>query len=156
MPTIADWVFVFLDIACLTFCSAYLVTLLPHDKKRAQNKILLRITRSAAWIIFASLTVMPPRIWQDDAITMIMITSYYIFVGYLLYHHNRIGILYQVGFMFCMYATQMIAILIAAKLYEVCSLEYKTFVYMMIFLKPDKIMQFAFFRHEAPPDSKET
>lgn len=135
MPTIADWVFAFLDIACLTFCSAYLVILLPHDKKTAQNRILLRIARSAAWIIFASLTVMPQRIWQNDAVTMVMITSYYIFVGYLLYHHNRTGILYQVGFMFCMYATQLIAILIAAKLCEVYSLEYKTFVYMMILLK---------------------
>lgn len=38
MPTIADWVFAFLDIACLTFCSAYLVILLPHDKKNGTKQ----------------------------------------------------------------------------------------------------------------------
>lgn len=134
MPTIADWVFALLDIASLTVCSMYPVTLLPHDGK-VQNSMICRIARIAAWIIFALSTVVIPRIWQDDAVTMITLTSYYVFVGYLLYHRSRTGILYQVGFMFCMYATQVISIYMAAKLYEVYSLEYRTHVYLMILLK---------------------
>lgn len=132
---IVDWIFTFLDIMSLTFCSMYLVTSLPCGEELSWNRKRYRIARGVVWIIYALMTVMVPMLWRDDSITMTVLTLYYILVGYLLYHRDKVGILYQVSFMFCMYATQMISIFTAAKLWEVYSLEYKTHAYIVILLK---------------------
>lgn len=135
MQMIVDWIFTLLDMISLTFCSAYLVTLLPRSEKMSGSKKGFCIVKVAAWILYALLAIMIPMFGRDDSITMIGLTLYYILVGYLLYHQNKVGILYQVGFMFFMYATQMISIYTAAKAWEVYSLEHKTYVYIMILLK---------------------
>nr|MDE6619246.1 GHKL domain-containing protein [Lachnospiraceae bacterium] len=132
---IADWIFSLLDIASLTCCSAYLVISLPGREELAGNKKLFRAVKIVVWIIYALLTVMIPMIWHDDSITMIGLTLYYILIGYMLYHRDKVGVLYQVGFMFFMYTTQMIAIFTAMKVREVYSLENKTYAYIMILLK---------------------
>lgn len=135
MGTVADWIFTLLDLLSLTFCSAHLVILLPYSEIFSDRKKGLRIVRAAAWILFAALTVMVPGIWRNDSITVCVLTVYYVLVGYLLYHRDKVGSLYQVSFMFCMYATQMIAISAGTKLWSIYSLEYKTYIYMVILLK---------------------
>lgn len=132
---IADWFFSLLDIASLMLCSLYVVTLLPRDGRLQGNTVLFRAVRAAAWLVYVLLAVMVPMIWHDDAITMTGLTLYYIILGYMLYHRNKIGILYQVGFMFFMYATQMVSIYAAMKIWETFSLEYKTYIYILIILK---------------------
>lgn len=135
MQIIVDWIFTLLDIISLTFCSAYLVILLPRSEGSARNKRLFRVVKVAVWIIYALMTVMIPMLWRDDSITMTVLTLYYILAGYLVYHRDKVGILYQVSFMFCMYATQMISIFTAAKMWEVYSLEYRAHAYIVILLK---------------------
>lgn len=132
---IADGFFSLLDFVSLMLCSMYIVTLLPRDERLRGNTFLLRAARAAAWLVYVLLAVMIPMIWHDDAITMAGITLYYTGLGYLLYHRDRVGTLYQVGFMFFMYATQIISIFAAMKMWEVFSLEYKTYIYILILLK---------------------
>ena len=126
MHMIVDWIFTLLDIASLMFCSMYVVTLLPRSARVTGDRRILCAVRAAAWLVYALLTVMIPTVWQDDAVTMAGITLYYVMAGYLLYHRDRVGTLYQVGFMFSLYATQMIAIFAAAVMWGVFSLEHRT------------------------------
>lgn len=135
MQRIVDLIFSLLDIISLTFCSAYLVILLPRSNKTIRGQKMFWIAKAAVWIIYAFLTVMIPAIWRDDAITITGLTLYYVLAGYLLYHRNKIGVLYQVGFMFFLYATQMISIYTAIKLQKIYILENRTCAYIMILLK---------------------
>ncbi|MDE6219338.1 MAG: hypothetical protein K2G51_02710, partial [Lachnospiraceae bacterium] len=135
MQMIVDWIFTFLDMISLTFCSAYLVFLLPRMKESAGNKKILRVVKGMAWMIYTLLAVMIPMIWRNDSITMLGLTAYYILVGYVLYHRDKFGILYQVGFMFSLYATQVISIFTAVMVREVYALENRTSAYIMILLK---------------------
>ncbi|MDE7274781.1 MAG: GHKL domain-containing protein [Lachnospiraceae bacterium] len=135
MQMIVDWIFTFLDMISLTFCSAYLVFLLPRMKESAGNKKILRVVKGMAWMIYTLLAVMIPMIWRNDSITMLGLTVYYILVGYVLYHRDKVGILYQVGFMFSLYATQVISIFTAVMVREVYALENRTSAYIMILLK---------------------
>lgn len=132
---IVDWIFTLLDIASLMFCSMYVVTLLPRSARVTGDRRILCAVRAAAWLVYALLTVMIPTVWQDDAVTMAGITLYYVMAGYLLYHRDRVGTLYQVGFMFSLYATQMIAIFAAAEMWGVFSLEHRTHAYCLVLLK---------------------
>ncbi len=135
MQMIVDWIFTFLDMISLTFCSAYLVFLLPRMKESAGNKKILRVVKGMAWMIYTLLAVMIPMIWRNDSITMLGLTMYYILIGFMLYHRDKVGILYQVGFMFSLYATQVISIFTAVMVREVYALENRTSAYIMILLK---------------------
>lgn len=132
---ITDGFFSLLDFVSLMLCSMYIVTLLPRDERLRGNTFLLRAARAVAWLVYVLLAVMIPMIWQDDAITMVGLTLYYVALGYLLYHRDRVGTLYQVGFMFFLYATQIISIFAAMRMWEVFALEYKTYIYILILLK---------------------
>lgn len=144
MQTIVDWSFTLLDIVCMTACSVYLVFLLPRSEKSTGRKKMPRIVRAAVWVGFALMTVMIPTVWRDDSVTMITLTLYYVLIGYLLYHMDKVGILYQVCFMLCMYATQVIAIFTAVKLREMYSLEYRTYAYMVVVLKESLLIAVTF------------
>lgn len=132
---IVNCLFYFVDIASLTLCSWYPVSLMVGGKKFVQNSKILRVIKIVAWLGFAVLTVMLPTLGRNDLLTMVVLSIYYIIVGYFLYHNDKVGVLYQLGFMFFMYATQMISIMVAAKLWQVLRLEHLTYVYIMILLK---------------------
>lgn len=100
-----------------------------------QNHIFFRVIKIITWLVFAALTVLLPTFGRNDLITMIVLSAYYLSIGYFLYHHDRIGILYQLGFMFFMYATQVISIMTATKFWQVLCLEYLTHIYIMVLLK---------------------
>lgn len=133
--TIADWGFSFLDLASLVACSVYLVTLLPNRKKAAPDRGTVRLARIAAWVLFALMSVMVPSLGRNDAVTMVSLTLHYVFAGYLLYHRDRVGCLYQVSYMFCMYATQIISISVSVKMRERYALENAISAYMTVLLK---------------------
>ncbi len=135
MQVIVSILFFLLDIVSLTLCSWYLVSLMPSNKYAVRKHGRLRILRAAAWSGYAALTVLLPNLGHNDFLTMAVLSVYYILTGYLLYHRDKTGILYQLGFMFFMYATQMISIMAAASFYAVFSLEQITYVYTMILLK---------------------
>ena len=132
---IVNILFFLLDIVSLTLCSWYLVSLMPSNKYAVRKHGRLRILKAAAWTGYAALTVLLPNLGHNDFLTMAVLSVYYILTGYLLYHRDKTGILYQLGFMFFMYATQIISILAAARFYAVFSLEQITYVYTMILLK---------------------
>ncbi|MFG6368482.1 MAG: GHKL domain-containing protein [Lachnospiraceae bacterium] len=132
---IVNYLFSFVDIASLTLCSWYPVSLIAGDKKVIQNNKLLRVMKVVVWLGFAALTVLLPMFGHNDLLTMVVLSMYYIIIGYFLYHRDRVGVLYQLGFMFFMYATQMISIMAATKLWQVLCLEYLTHFYIMILLK---------------------
>lgn len=135
MQMIVSSLFSLFDIVSLALCSWYAVALIPSDNTVMKNKKLRHIIRTATWLGYAVLTVLIPSVWQNDFLTMVVLSSYYVLIGYLLYHHDRVGILYQLGFMFFMYATQVISIMAAARLYVVFRLEYITHLYVVILLK---------------------
>lgn len=132
---IVDWIFTILDIISLMLCSMYVVTLLPRSERLSGNRLILRAVRGVSWLVYALLTVMIPMIWKDDAVTMVGLTVYYIIIGYILYHRDKVGILYQVGYMFFMYATQLIAIFVAVVMWDAFTLEYRTYSYIVVLLK---------------------
>lgn len=132
---IVNYLFSFVDIASLTLCSWYPVSLMAGGKKFVQNSKILRVIKIVAWLGFAVLTVMLPTLGRNDLLTMVVLSIYYTIIGYFLYHNDKVGVLYQLGFMFFMYATQMISIMVAMKLWQVLRLEYLTYVYIMILLK---------------------
>lgn len=132
--------FYFLDIASLTLCAWYPVTLIPGRGGSVRAGRLLRVLRAAVWLVYAVLTVLIPTVGRNDLLTMVVLSVYYVTAGYFLYHHNRAGVLYQLGFMFFMYATQMISIMAATKLWTVFTLEYRTYVYIMILLKAGQLV----------------
>ncbi|MDE7476450.1 MAG: ATP-binding protein, partial [Lachnospiraceae bacterium] len=135
MQQVIDGIFTFMDMAVLMICTIYIVILLPQDKKISGNKKLLRVLRYAAWLVYAVLTVLIPVLWKNDLVTMIVLSICYSLVGVLLYHRDKTGILYQLGFMFFMYATQMIAPFAATQMWQFFSLEYKAFSYIWILLR---------------------
>lgn len=135
MQMIVSSLFSLFDIVSLALCSWYAVALIPSDKTVMKNKKLRHIIRTVTWLGYAVLTVLIPSVWQNDFLTMVVLSSYYVLIGYLLYHHDRVGILYQLGFMFFMYATQVISIMAATRLYVVFRLEYITHLYVVILLK---------------------
>lgn len=123
------------DIVSLTLCSWYAVSLIPSNKAVMQNKKRHYILRTVAWLGYAVLTVLIPSVWQNDFLTIGVLSAYYVLTGYMLYHRDIAGILYQLSFMVFMYATQIISIMAAKKLYVVFGLEYITHVYVMILFK---------------------
>ena len=132
---IVNYVFYFVDIASLTLCSWYPVSLMAGGKKFVQNSKILRVIKIVALSGIAVLTVMLPTLGRNDLLTMVVLSIYYTIIGYFLYHNDKVGVLYQLGFMFFMYATQMISIMVAMKLWQVLRLEHLTYVYIMILLK---------------------
>lgn len=135
MQYIVDLVFTLLDMAVLMICSLYIVIWLPQDKKISGNKMRLRILRFVVWIVYTALTVLIPLLWKNDLVTMAGLSIYYSVAGYMLYHHDKIGILYQLGFMFFIYVTQMISLFTASKMLEIFLLEYRAFSYILVLLR---------------------
>lgn len=144
MQAIVDWIFTILDIATLTLCSAYVVTLLPYDKGLSGNKKLFRVVRAVVWLVYAMLTVLIPSLWRNDLVTIAGLCIYYVLAGYLMYHRDRVGVLYQLGFMFSLYATQVISILTAAKMWAIYSLDYRTYAYVTVLLKASLLIMVTF------------
>lgn len=132
---IVNSLFSFIDIVSLTLCSWYPVSLMASGKKNGAESYFFRVIKIITWLGFAALTVLLPTFGRNDLITMIVLSAYYLSIGYFLYHHDRIGILYQLGFMFFMYATQVISIMAATKFWQVLCLEYLTHIYIMVLLK---------------------
>ena len=138
MQMMVGILFSLLDIVSLTLCSWYPVSLMPSkplNQSGMQNLRRWHIFRVAAWLGYAALTVLLPNLGRNDLLTMVVLSIYYVWIGYLLYHRDRVGVLYQFGFMFLMYATQMISIVAARELYVVFRLEYTTYYYIMILIK---------------------
>lgn len=107
----------------------------PLNQPGLRNLRRLRILRAAAWLGYAALTVLIPNLGRNDLLTIAVLSVYYVWIGYLLYHRDKVGILYQFGFMFLMYATQMISIVAGSELYVMFGLEYITYLYVKILLK---------------------
>lgn len=135
MQSIVDWVFTVLDMTALVLCSMYAVILLPRDTRLASHKKSICILRIAAWLIYAALAVLIPMLWRNDLVTMFGLSVYYGLMGFLLYHRDKIGIMYQMGFMFFLYVVQMVALFTATKIWEVFSLEYRAYSYIWILLR---------------------
>lgn len=79
---IVNSLFSFVDIASLTLCSWYPVLLMAGGKKIVQNRILFRAIRIVAWLGFSALTVLLPTFGRDDFLTLTVLLSYYLAVGY--------------------------------------------------------------------------
>ena len=138
MQMMVEILFFLLDIVSLTLCSWYPVSLMPSkplNQPGLRNLRRLRILRAAAWLGYAALTVLIPNLGRNDLLTIAVLSVYYVWIGYLLYHRDKVGILYQFGFMFLMYATQMISIVAGSELYVMFGLEYITYLYVKILLK---------------------
>lgn len=144
MQSVVNWIFTLLDIAALTICSVYAVTLLPQAEGLSKNRKFLRALRMAAWLGYAILTVLIPMLWRHDLVTMFGLSIYYGLAGFLLYHRDKTGVMYQLGFMFFLYVAQMIGIFAAGKIWEVFLLEYRTFSYILILLRVVLLVVFTF------------
>ena len=94
---IVNCLFYFVDIASLTLCSWYPVSLMVGGKKFVQNSKILRVIKIVAWLGFAVLTVMLPTLGRNDLLTMVVLSIYYIIVGYFLYHNDKVGVFISVG-----------------------------------------------------------
>lgn len=142
--TVVDVIFILIDICSLVFCSIYIVFLLPRDKRMIRRNKWVNFFRAAAWMIYAVLTVLIPNVFLNDLITVLGLSVFYILTGYLLYHRDRTGVLYQLGFMIAMYATQVMAIMAVAKSGSVLLLEGRTTAYSIVLLKATLLLMTAF------------
>ena len=152
MSLISDYFFLMVDLVSLIVCSVYFVlacqctvTAYPRFMGRFirechTRKNVRRIIRGIAWLIYTLLAVLLPRILRDDLITMVGLSIYYILVGYLLYHQSKVGMIYQLGFMLSMYATQVISIFAAMQVAKHFLLELKIYAYMVILFKASSLI----------------
>lgn len=82
MQSVVNWIFTLLDIAALTICSVYAVTLLPQAEGLSKNRKFLWALRMAAWLGYAILTVLIPMLWRHDLVTMFGLSIYYGMAGF--------------------------------------------------------------------------
>lgn len=102
-----------------------MVRLLPC---RVDRPIWIKIV---AWCVFALLSVLLPNLKRNDILTMLVLISYYLVLGWFLYHKSKMGLLYQLVYMLSMFATQLIAIFLVVKLNQVFTLENNLLFYLI-------------------------
>lgn len=66
--------------------------------------------RTTVWIIYGALNYIIPNLWLNDVITMVILSAYYLLIGWIFYHRSRNWLLYQMIFYAVTYAAQLIAI----------------------------------------------
>lgn len=66
--------------------------------------------RTTVWIIYGALNYIIPSLWLNDVITMVILSAYYLLIGWIFYHRSRNWLLYQMIFYAVTYAAQLIAI----------------------------------------------
>lgn len=120
---------ILLEIFVFTGCAVFMVRMLP---RKAEKNQWAKIT---AWGIFALLSVLLPNIGRDDALTMAVLTPYYLGIGWFLYHRSRTGLLYQLIYMVSMYIVQIIAIFCVIHFFSFFYLEETTYGYVAGLLK---------------------
>ena len=78
---------VILELSVFTGCAIFMVRMLPRKTEKHEWAEIL------CWGIFALLAVLLPNLGRDDALTMVVLTPYYLGIGWFLYHRSRTGLL---------------------------------------------------------------
>ena len=129
LDILLSYVFVILELSVFIGCGLLMVRMLP-EKVAGRRK-----ERIFAWCIFAVLAVLLPNLGRDDALTMVVLTAYYLAVGWFLYHRSKTGLLYQLMYMMIMYGVQVVAIFCSIHLASSFQLEMYTSAYIRSLLK---------------------
>ena len=45
--------------------------------------------RTTAWIVYGALNYLIPNLWLNDVITMVILSVYYLLIGWFFYHRSR-------------------------------------------------------------------
>lgn len=120
---------VILELFVFTGCAIFMVRMLPRKTEKHEWAEIL------CWGIFALLAVLLPNLGRDDALTMVVLTPYYLGIGWFLYHRSRTGLLYQLIYMAAMYLSQMIAIFCTIHLSSFFYLEVNTYGCLLMLMK---------------------
>lgn len=127
--TIVDIFFMVVELAVFTGCAVMVVNLLP---KKADKPQWVKVVY---WGIYTILSVVVPNLGRNDILTIIVLTAFYLIVGWRLYHRSKMGLLYQMIYMAVMYFVQLISIFATIILADVFQLENTTRYYLLSLLK---------------------
>lgn len=121
--------FSLLDLVIIVGCALALVKAIPSNIEESRWKKIL------AWIGYGVLAVVLPVFGKNDMLTIGILMVYYIFIAWLLYFRNKMGMLYQMIYCVLMLLVQYIAALLAAYFWTVKQLEDITYVCLLVVLR---------------------
>lgn len=129
MEILTAFLFQVMELTGFTVCAWLLVRGLPETVQAENGKRLL------AWLGYAFLSIVIPSLWYNDAITMVVLSVYYVLVGRLLYFRSKMAAVFQMIYIAVMFGTQYIAIYISAYCYDNFELEFQNYLYLISVLK---------------------
>lgn len=129
MEILTAFLFQVMELTGFTVCAWLLVRGLPETVQAEKWKRLL------AWLGYAFLSIVIPSLWYNDAITMVVLSIYYVLVGRLLYFRSKMAAVFQMIYIAVMFGTQYIAIYISAYCYDNFELEFQNYLYLISVLK---------------------
>lgn len=91
--------------------------------------------RTLIWILYAVLNVLIPNLFLNDIISMVVLSIYYLLVGWFFYHRSRNWLLYQLFFFAVTYAAQIIAIYFVVRLAKWIPMDSVVRSYSMLLMK---------------------
>jgi len=129
LDILLSYVFAILELSVFTGCGILMVRMIPKKVEGCKKERIL------AWCMFAVLSVLLPNLGRDDALTMVILSTYYLVMGWFLYHRSKTGLLYQLMYMVIMYGVQVVAIFCSLHLASSFQLEPYTGAYIRSLMK---------------------
>ncbi len=115
-----------LTVSSYPICSAALLRAIPQDFTRPKWMKIL------AWVFYGMLCILLPNLFWNDMITQIGLMICFLAIGRLLYHKSRTGFMYQMIFLFSIYAADLCAVIVSRQIYM--TLDINAELYGMILL----------------------
>lgn len=119
MKTAIMYFFSFLDMVSLVGCALILVRAIPAEQEESLWKKIL------GWGIYCALTILLPTVWQNDILTIAVLTLYYIVMARLLYFRSRKGIVYQIIYCVILLVTEYMAAFLAVYVWTTMGQEWE-------------------------------
>ena len=129
MGTVGAILLSVLTVSSYPICSAALLRAIPQDFARpGWMKIL-------AWIFYGALCFLLPNLFWNDMITQIGLMLCFLAIGRLLYHKSRTGFMYQMIFLFSIYAADVCAVALSRQLYRALDIDAGFFRMVLVIFK---------------------
>lgn len=129
MITVISNLFSIIDFVVIIGCALALVKAIPSNIEENRWKKIL------AWTGYGALAVLLPMFGKNDMLTIGALTVYYIFIAWLLYFRNKMGVLYQLIYCVLMLLVQYIAAFLAVYFWSVKQLEDIIYVCLLVVLR---------------------
>lgn len=132
---VAALFFTLMDLSVFLFCGIWMLKFICMytDEEAKRNRPLA--AKIAGWAGYGLLGVLLPTLFLNDALTLGALLSYYLLMGWFLYHKSPVGLLYQVMYLLVMYASQACAIMVAYTLYVEFHLQDTVYSYLIAVFK---------------------